>query len=141
MDQAVGWVPVAAVALVDGEGRVLLQRRGRDGAHAGVWEFPGGKVEPGETLEQALVREIREEIGIELGPLRAALFASDPETDPALREPFVILLFVCRSWHGEPRSLVGEAIAWVRIEEMAALAMPPLDRPLVAALPALLDLR
>ena len=135
------WFPVAAVALLDEDGRILLQRRRLGGRHGGLWEFPGGKVEPGETPEEALSREIREEIGIELGVVRAGLFASDPEPDATLREPFVILLYVCRAWRGEPRALAGEEVAWFHLEEMEKLAMPPLDRPLVAALPALLGLR
>lgn len=132
------WVPVVAVALVDGAGRVLLQQRRLGGRHGGLWEFPGGKVESWETPEQALLREIREEIGIGLGALRAAAFASDSELDADRRDPHLILLYLCREWHGEPRCLEGEAIGWFAPAEMTALPMPPLDRPLAAALPALL---
>jgi 8-oxo-dGTP diphosphatase len=129
-------VPVVAVALIDPAGRVLLQLRPQGKAHAGLWEFPGGKVEPGETLEGALVRETQEELGIELE--RAALipigFASDPAQPPQLRQPHLILLFACRDWSGTPRPLDAEAIDWFAPGEIMPLAMPPLDRPLAEAL-------
>jgi 8-oxo-dGTP diphosphatase len=127
---------VAAAALVDGERRILLQQRppGRD--MAGLWEFPGGKVEEGEAIEQALVRELREELGIEASPddLAPATFASAPLGARRL----LLLLYFCRSWHGEPRPLHASALRWVRPHEMHQLEMPPADRPLIAILEALL---
>ena len=129
-------IPVVAVALVAADRRVLLQQRRLGAMHGGLWEFPGGKVKQAESLESALVREIREELGIALDPADCAplSFASDPALPPAPREPYVVLLYICRKWQGEPRCLDGEAIAWFDLEDLAGLAMPPLDVPLVEAL-------
>lgn len=129
-------VPVVAVALVAPDGRILMQRRRADRAHGGLWEFPGGKVEPEESPESALVREIEEELGVRLDPANLAplTFASDPALPPAPRAPHVILLYICREWPGEPRCLDGEAIAWIRPDALLALPMPPLDVPLAKAL-------
>lgn len=125
-------IPVVAVALIDPAGQVLMQQRRRGADHGGLWEFPGGKVEPGETLESALCREIAEELGIMLDP--AALvplsFATSPE------QPHVILLYTCRAWHGTPACLEGEVIAWYPPAALSTLAMPPLDVPLARALVA-----
>lgn len=123
-------VPVVAVALLDGAGRVLMQQRRRGAEHGGLWEFPGGKVEAGEGLENALCREIAEELGITLHPdsLQPFSFAG------SAGQPYVILLYTCREWLGEPVCLEGEAIAWVALERLAELAMPPLDVPLARAL-------
>ncbi len=128
-------VLVVVVALVSPDGRVLLQRRRAGGRHGGLWEFPGGKVEAGESPESALLREIAEELGVELaaGSLAPLPFASDPALPPAPREPHVILLYTCRQWTGEPRCLDGEEIAWVAPQDFAGLAMPPLDYPLAEA--------
>lgn len=136
LEKCLTLIPVAALALVADDGTVLLQQRKRGGAHGGLWEFPGGKVKACESLETALVREIREELGIELDPanLMPLAFSSDPAQPPLPREPYVILLYTCRKWQGEPRCLAGEAIGWFAGEELAGLAMPPLDVPLVAAL-------
>ena len=127
---------VVAAALVDGEGRILLQQRAPDRAMAGLWEFPGGKVEPGETPEAALVREIEEELGIGLdrAELVPACFASAPVGGCHM----VLLLYLCRIWSGEPRPLDASALKWARPAEMVAAEMPPADRPLIAALEALL---
>lgn len=124
-------VPVVAIALVRPDGRVLLQLRPQGKAHAGLWEFPGGKVEEGETFEQALAREIEEELGIRFEPreLVEIAQAADPATTP-----IAITLFACRNWFGEPAALDAETIGWFAAEELAALAMPPLDVPLAAAL-------
>lgn len=128
-------IPVVAVALVAETGAVLLQQRST-GAHAGLWEFPGGKVEPHEAPEDALCREIAEELGIELA--RASLvplaFASDPREPAEEREPYVILLYLCRKWRGEPAALEEAAVGWFDLPELDSLPMPPLDRPLVEAL-------
>lgn len=124
-------IPVVAVALLRADGRVLMQRRRAKKAHGGLWEFPGGKVEVGETPDQALVREIAEELGIGLDErdLKAVGFASAPESTP-----IEITLFACRSWAGEPLALDADAIAWFAPGELAALAMPPLDVLLAEAL-------
>ena len=134
-------IPVVAVALIDATGRVLLQQRRRGGAHGGLWEFPGGKIKPGESPEMALVREIDEELGIAIDPASLAplAFASDPAQPPSPREPYVILLYTCRIWFGHPQCLAGEAIDWFAAEALADLArqaemMPPLDVPLAQAL-------
>ena len=127
---------VVAAALVDGEGRILLQQRSPDRAMAGLWEFPGGKVEEGETPEAALVREIEEELGIglEAAELIPASFASAPVGGRHM----VLLLYLCRRWSGVPRPLDASALKWARPAEMVAEEMPPADRPLIAALEALL---
>lgn len=127
---------VVAVALVGGDGRVLLQQRAPDRAMAGLWEFPGGKVEPGETPEAALVREIEEELGLTLAPtaLMPACFASAPLGDRHM----LLLLYLCRDWRGEPASLDAAALRWVTTGEMRALPMPPADAPLIPLLEALL---
>lgn len=127
-------VPVAAVAMLDGNGRVLMQRRRIGAAHGGLWEFPGGKVEPAETLVAALLREIREELGVALDPsaLLPLSFASNPD------QPHVVLLYTCRAWSGEPRCLDGEEIAWVEPDALEQLEMPPLDIPLAVVLKELL---
>jgi 8-oxo-dGTP diphosphatase len=134
-------IPVVAAALIDQNGRILLQRRCHDGSHGGRWEFPGGKVIDGESPEMALVREISEELGIGIDPanLLPLAFASDPAQPPMPREPYVILLYTCRTWHGDPQSLAGEAIGWFEAAALADMArqaetMPPLDIPLVHAL-------
>jgi 8-oxo-dGTP diphosphatase len=123
-------IPVVAAALVAADGRVLLQKRKSGAQHAGLWEFPGGKIEHGESPETALVREIEEELGVILAvdSLQALTFASDPAL------PHVILLYMCRDWPGDPRCLDGEAIRWFHGSELAELAMPPLDYPLARAL-------
>lgn len=127
---------VVAAALIGGDGRILLQQRVPGRAMAGLWEFPGGKIEAEETPEAALVRELREELGIEVRPdsLTPACFASAPLGDRHL----LLLLFVCREWEGEPRPLDAAALRWERLADMAELDMPPADRPLIALLEALL---
>jgi len=136
MQQNPTLVPVVAVAMLDSIGRVLMQRRRTGAAHGGLWEFPGGKVEPGESPETALLREIAEELGVTLD--RAALapctFASDPALPPAPRQPHVILLYTCRGWTGEPRALDADAIGWFDFRELQGLEMPPLDYPLAEVL-------
>jgi 8-oxo-dGTP diphosphatase len=124
---------VVAAAMVDAQGRVLLQRRRGDVEHGGLWEFPGGKVEEGETPENALIREIGEELAITLDSdgLRPLAFASNGLDSP--EAPLVILLYMCAGWTGPPRCLDAEAIAWFAPEELEGLAMPPLDYPLARA--------
>jgi 8-oxo-dGTP diphosphatase len=127
---------VVAAALVDDEGRVLLQQRAPGRAMAGLWEFPGGKVEEGETPEEALVRELAEELGIEVerGSVTPACFASAPNGAAHM----ILLLYICRTWRGDPRALDATALQWARPREMLALDMPPADRPLIGLLDALL---
>jgi 8-oxo-dGTP diphosphatase len=123
---------VSAVALVDRDGRVLLAERPAGKAMAGMWEFPGGKVEEGERPEAALIRELQEELGIDtwescLAPLS---FASHGYDDFHLLMP----LFACRKWSGIPRPKEGQRLAWVRPAEMRGYEMPPADLPLVPIL-------
>lgn len=120
---------VAACALVDADGRVLLAQRPQGKQLAGLWEFPGGKVEPGETPEQCLIRELHEEIGIEteipcLAPLT---FASHSYDDFHLLMP----LFVCRRFRGIAQPKEGQALKWVRPRQMRDFPMPPADAPLI----------
>lgn len=127
---------MVAAALVDGRRRVLLQKRSAGRSMAGLWEFPGGKVEPGERPEAALARELEEELGIsvDIESLAPAAFAS---ADNAGRH-MLLLLYLCRQWRGEPRPLDAEALQWVRPDEMAALPMPPADQPLIPLLDRLI---
>jgi 8-oxo-dGTP diphosphatase len=126
---------VVAVALVDADGRVLLAQRPPGKQLAGLWEFPGGKVEPGERPEATLIRELAEELGITVEePCLAPLtFASHAYPDFHLLMP----LYVCRRWEGTPRSLEGQALRWVRPRALRDLPMPPADAPLI---PFLVDL-
>lgn len=127
---------VVAAALLDGEGRILLQQRAPGRAMAGLWEFPGGKVEAGELPEDALARELAEELGIEIAPADfvPACFASAPVTGRHM----ILLLYLCRRWRGEPAALDASALAWLRPEEMNPHEMPPADAPLIPMLDALL---
>ncbi|MDP2520502.1 8-oxo-dGTP diphosphatase MutT [Shimia thalassica] len=125
-------VLVSAVALIDVDGRVLLAQRPEGKSLAGMWEFPGGKVEQGETPEQALIRELQEELGIDtwascLAPLT---FASHTYDDFHLLMP----LFACRKWDGIPSSQEGQKLQWVRPENLRDYKMPPADIPLVPIL-------
>lgn len=123
---------VAAAALIDPEGRVLLAQRPAGKSMAGLWEFPGGKVESGESPEQALIRELREELGIEtwdscLAPL---CFASHGYEGFHLLMP----LFACRKWNGIPTPREGQQLQWVRARDLADYPMPPADVPLIPIL-------
>jgi 8-oxo-dGTP diphosphatase len=123
---------VAAVALIDVEGRVLLAERPAGKSLAGLWEFPGGKVEPDETPEAALIRELHEELGIEtwqscLAPLS---FASHAYADFHLLMP----LFACRKWGGIVHAREGQRLAWVRAADLRNYPMPPADLPLIPIL-------
>jgi 8-oxo-dGTP diphosphatase len=125
-------VLVAAVALIDVDGRVLLAQRPPGKSLAGLWEFPGGKVEPGETPEAALIRELHEELGIEtkescLAPLT---FASHSYDDFHLLMP----LFACRRWQGTIMGREGQNLAWVRARDLRNYPMPPADIPLIPIL-------
>ena len=129
-------VLVAAAALVDADGRVLIAQRPEGKTMAGLWEFPGGKVGPGETPEHALIRELGEELGIDVAAncLAPFTFASHRYEDFHLLMP----LFVCRVWNGSVRPLEGQALKWVRPVRLGDYPMPPADRPLVAMLRDLL---
>jgi len=123
---------VAAVGLIDPEGRVLLARRPEGKPLAGLWEFPGGKVRPGETPEVALIRELREELGIDVTEACLAPFAFASHGYEAFH--LLMPLFLCRRWEGQVTALEGQALAWVRPQRLGDYAMPPADRPLVALL-------
>ena len=129
-------VLVAAAALVDTDGRVLLARRPEGKKMAGLWEFPGGKVEPGEAPEYALMRELREELGIETRPCcyATAAFASHAYDDFHLLMP----LFICRVWKGIVTPHEGQELKWVRPADMYSYPMPDADIPLIAPLLQLL---
>ena len=127
---------VAAAALVDIDGRVLIAQRPQGRSMAGLWEFPGGKVHAGETPEAALVRELQEELGIDTRQscLAPVAFASHAYEDFHLLMP----LFACRTWRGNPEGREGQQIAWVRPARLADYPMPAADQPLVAQLRDLL---
>ncbi|HRK24099.1 MAG TPA: (deoxy)nucleoside triphosphate pyrophosphohydrolase [Beijerinckiaceae bacterium] len=129
-------VLVVAVALVDADKRVLLARRPEGKQLAGLWEFPGGKLNDGERPEQALIRELKEELGIDVKePCLAPLtFASHAYETFHLLMP----LYVCRRWEGLPRALEGQTLAWVRLNDLRSYPMPPADEPLIPILRDLL---
>ena len=127
---------VSAVALVDIDGRVLIAQRPEGKSMAGLWEFPGGKVDPGETPEQALIRELQEEIGIDVTEncLAPFTFASHRYDDFHLLMP----LYVCRVWEGSVVAREGQTLKWVRALALKDYPMPPADVPLIAMLRDLL---
>jgi 8-oxo-dGTP diphosphatase len=126
---------VVAVALIDADDRILVAQRPPGKQLAGLWEFPGGKVDPGERPEAALIRELREELGIEVKePCLAPLtFASHAYEDFHLLMP----LYVCRRWQGMVTAREGQALKWLRARQLRDVPMPPADEPLI---PALIDL-
>lgn len=128
---------VVAAALVDATGRVLVQQRPPGKALAGLWEFPGGKVEPGETPEDALARELTEELGITVAgsALSPLVFASAPLD----RGHLLLLLYRCDEWAGEPRALDAVALRWSMPAALRDLAMPPADLPFIAVLETVLS--
>ena len=135
-------VYVAAAALIDADGRVLVTQRPKGKAHAGKWEFPGGKIEADETPEAALIRELREELGIDtaescLAPLS---FASHHYASSDDGEAFhlLMMLFVCRRWQGRPQAVEGGLLKWVRPQQLRDYPMPAADLPLISALQDLL---
>ncbi|HBP58702.1 MAG TPA: 8-oxo-dGTP diphosphatase MutT, partial [Alphaproteobacteria bacterium] len=122
-------VLVSAVALIDRDGRVLLAQRPAGKRMAGLWEFPGGKIETGETPEAALIRELGEELGIDTAEscLAPLTFASHSYDDFHL----LMLVYVCRKWTGTPRPLEGGELAWVQASRLRDYEMPPADIPLI----------
>jgi 8-oxo-dGTP diphosphatase len=133
---SVKFVLVAACALIDADGRVLLARRPAGKPMAGLWEFPGGKVEAGERPEQTLIRELKEELGIAVREecLAPLTFASHLYPDFYLLMP----LYVCRRWEGFVTSLEGQELTWVRPRNLRNYSMPPADEPLISHLMTLL---
>lgn len=120
---------ITAVALIDGQSRVLVQLRPEGKPLAGLWEFPGGKVEQGETADAALVRELEEELAIQVNKidLTPFTFACEPLEDRQL----LLLLYVCRTWSGVPQPLAASELKWCAYEELTQLSMPPADVPLL----------
>jgi len=129
-------VLVAAVALIDADGRVLLAQRPPGKTMAGLWEFPGGKVQPSETPEAALIRELKEELGIDVAEacLAPLTFASHRYERFHLLMP----LYVCRRWEGMVTPREGQALKWVRAPALGDYPMPPADKPLIPVLKDLL---
>jgi 8-oxo-dGTP diphosphatase len=133
---SVNLVLVAACALVDADARVLIAQRPPGKRMAGLWEFPGGKIEAGERPEQTLIRELKEELGIavDVACLAPLSFASHAYSDFHLLMP----LYVCRRWQGTVRPLEGQKVAWVRPNRLRDYPMPPADEPLISHLMQLL---
>ena len=131
-DPSLPTVVVSAVALIDVDGRVLIAKRPEGKVMGGLWEFPGGKVDDGETPEAALVRELREELAIDITQscLAPLTFASHSYADFHLLMP----LFICRVWNGTPSPQEGQELKWVRPMQLRKFAMPAADIPLVALL-------
>lgn len=127
---------VVACALVDDDGRVMLAKRPEGRSMAGLWEFPGGKVDLGERPEAALIRELNEELGIDVTAACLAPFTFASHTYPEFH--LLMPLYVCRRWEGEVEPREGQEFAWVRPNRMAHYKMPPADIPLVAMLRDLL---
>jgi 8-oxo-dGTP diphosphatase len=125
-------ITVVAAALIDADGRVLLAQRPAHKSLGGLWEFPGGKIHPGETPEAALVRELKEELGIDvpLHCLAPLTFASHTYETFHLLMP----LYACRNWAGEPQALEGQRLAWVLPDRLRDYPMPPADEPLIPIL-------
>jgi 8-oxo-dGTP diphosphatase len=127
---------VAAVALIDADGRVLLAQRPAGKHLAGMWEFPGGKVQPGETPEAALIRELGEELGIDTYESCLAPFTFASHAYPEFH--LLMPLYVCRKWSGIVVPREGQQLRWVRPQRLGDYEMPPADKPLVAMLRDLL---
>jgi 8-oxo-dGTP diphosphatase len=127
---------VVAAAMLREDGRILLQKRPDGRSMAGLWEFPGGKLEDGETPEAALVRELAEELAIQIEPanLLPACFASANIGD----RPLLLMLYICTVWEGEPVAVESPELGWFAIDEMRGLPMPPADIPLLDLLKKLL---
>jgi 8-oxo-dGTP diphosphatase len=129
-------VLVAACALIDPDGRVLIAQRPVGKRMAGLWEFPGGKVEQGETPESALIRELKEELAIEVKEACLAPFAFASHGYPDFH--LLMPLYVCRRWEDTPQAIEAQAIKWVRPRDLSQFPMPPADAPLIPMLRDLL---
>ena len=125
-------VLVAACALIDVDGRILLSRRPEGKAMAGLWEFPGGKLEPGETPEAALIRELHEELGIDVAESCLAPFAFASHAYDKFH--LLMPLYLCRRWSGRPESRENQTLAWVPPRRLTEYPMPPADKPLIPLL-------
>ena len=125
-------VTVVAGALVDTDGRVLLAQRPEGKSLAGMWEFPGGKIDPGETPEEALIRELDEELGIELCPTCFAPLTFVSHTYETFH--LLMMLYMVNRWDGIPESKEGQALTWKRPRDMRTMPMPPADLPLIPVL-------
>ncbi len=133
-DAAAPWLPVVAAALIDPDGRCLMHQRPLGKMYAGLWEFPGGKVELSENPVESLIRELSEELGIMVpaSSCRPGLFAQQPACDE--RPAIVLMLYIVSQWHGTPQALEGGSIGWFAPREALMLAMPPMDRDLAGRL-------
>ena len=134
MEKMPTWVPVVAAAILDPQGRALMQQRPEGKHHAGLWEFPGGKVEPGENPRSALIRELAEELEISADEAGLVPVGFADEGEDGQGRPLVILLYKLAKFSGQPRSTEGAQIAWHTPETLLALPLAPLDRYLAARL-------
>lgn len=130
---------VVAAALINDEGQILVQCRPETGSMAGLWEFPGGKVETGETPEAALCRELAEELGVVIN--EAALAPLGFASAPLQNRHLILLLFAASEWLGEPEPLHASALQWVTPAQLSTLPMPPADAPLIPLIARLLSTR
>jgi 8-oxo-dGTP diphosphatase len=128
-------ITVVAAVLMEPDGKILLAQRPLHKAHGGLWEFPGGKLDAGESPEEALCRELEEELGLVVSPkaLKPLTFASHRYETFHLLMP----LYLCCDWEGEPQPREGQVIAWVDVRDLGAYPMPPADEPLIPILQAL----
>ena len=131
-------VLVAACAFLDTKGRVLITRRPPGKPLEGLWEFPGGKVETGETPEHALMRELKEELGVDVAARSLCPLTFVSHAYPAFH--LLMPVYLCRRWRGVMAANEGQELAWVKPDALAAYAMPPADEPLKETLPGLLGL-
>ncbi len=132
LQQQGAFVIVSACALIDVDGRVLMAQRPRDKPRGGLWEFPGGKVEAGEAPEDALIRELREELGIDVSRACVAPLTFSEYRYPDIQ--LLLLLYVCRQWRGRVRAVEGNLLKWVKVSALRQMDIPPADRPFIAVL-------
>jgi 8-oxo-dGTP diphosphatase len=127
---------VVAAALIDQDGKILLQKRPSGKAMAGLWEFPGGKLEEGETPREALVRELHEELGIDVDAI--SLLPASFANEPLGSKDLLLLLYICTRWNGALIPHDGQELGWFSVRQMRELPMPPADVPLIELLEKLL---